>query len=270
MLKYFISKEFLITLVGLGILGLIAYLLIFFLFLPIYTRHGDALLVPDVYELSLDEATAALEKAKLQVEVRDSAYYDDIPPLTVVSQYPVALSRVKPKRKVYLTVNKKLPPMVKVPDIEGYTLYQAKSRLESWKLAIGTVTEVPDIAENVVLGIKFKRKDIEAGVEVPQGSQIDVTIGSGFGGRGKNIEIPNLEGLTYEEALVVLRQYNLGLGSVVYNPDGPEEMMGQVYNQRPRPALGDSIRIGRPVDIFVYGEEPEENEGIDVEVLDNN
>lgn len=269
MLKYFISREFFLTLAGLGVLGLLAYILIFFLFLPAYTRHGDALLVPDVYELPWEEAQEKLEDLNLRAEVRDSAYYDDLDPLTVVSQYPVALSRVKPYRKVYLTLNKRVPPMVKMPEIEGYTLYQAKSRLESWKLGIGTVTKVPDIAENVVLSYSFDRRELAAGEEVPQGSKIDVVIGSGYGS-GRMVEIPNLIDLSYEEAVSLLRQYNLGVGSVVYNPEGPEEKMGMVYNQQPRPTFGDSIRVGQPVDVFIYGDEPEESEGVEVEILDNN
>ncbi len=269
MFRYFISKEFLFTLIGLGVLGLLAYLLVFFLFLPIYTRHGEALLVPDVFELPLDDALTKMEGANLRIEVRDSAYYDDLPALTVVAQYPVALSRVKPHRKIYLTVNKKVPPMVKVPDIEGYTLYQAKSRLESWKLAIGSVTKVPDIAENVVLELSFKGTELEAGVEVPQGAKIDVVIGNGYRGSGRKIEVPSLVGLQYEEALALLRKYDLGVGSIIYNSDDVDGIEGEVYNQRPRPRFGDSIRIGRPIDLFIYGHEPEENEGVEAEIIQN-
>jgi len=269
MLKYFISKEFFITLLGLGLLGLLAYLLIFFIFLPSYTRHGEALLVPDVYELPWEEAQNILKQKGLRVEVRDSAYYDDLEPLTVVSQYPVALSRVKPNRKVYLTLNKRVPPMVKVPDIEGFTLYQAKSRLESWKLGIGTVSTRPDLADNVVLEYSYKGRRLSPGQEVPQGAQINVVIGSNYGS-GRSTEIPNLIGLTYEEAVNTLRQYHLGVGSVIYNPNGPPEEEGKVYNQNPRALPGDSLQVGQSVNLFIYGKEPEQLEGVEIEVIKNN
>ena len=69
MFRYFISREFFLTLVGLGVVGLLLYIAIFFVFLPTYTRHGDAVLVPDVNEVSLEEAENLLEEKGLRSEV---------------------------------------------------------------------------------------------------------------------------------------------------------------------------------------------------------
>lgn len=264
MLRYFISREFFLTIVGLAVLGVLAYILVFFVFLPSYTRHGEALLVPDVFELSLENAQEALELDGLRYEVRDSAYYPDLAPLTVVSQYPVALSRVKPNRKVYLIVNKQNAPMVKLPDIKELSLYQAKARLESWKLGVGTVIRIPAIEENVVLGVRIDGKPIQAGTEIAQGSKIDLEVGAGFG-RVSLISVPDLEGMTYDMAVNRIRGRRLNIGSIIYNPGAPEEEWGSIYNQRPR--AGDSIRIGKPVDLFISGPQPEDTEGVDIEVI---
>ena len=61
----------------------------------------------------------------------------------------------------------------------------------------------------------------------------------------------------------------LGLGSVVYTPNGPEDMNGKVYSQNPKSGIGDSVRVGNSIDIFVYGKEPEENERIGVEEVND-
>lgn len=262
-MRYFISKEFFLTLAGLGILGLILYLIIFFVFLPTYTRHGDAVLVPDVNEVSLTEAEGLLKEKGLRSEVRDCTYIADLPALSVVAQYPVPLSRVKPKRKVFLTLNQQQPPTVKMPVVIDLSLYQAQARLESWKLAVGTVTRVPDIAENFVLRVSFKGKAVKTGDLLPQGSKIDLVVGDGLKG-GRSVVVPDLVGLIFEEALNTLRMNNLGLGVIVYNPDAPVELYGQVYSQNPRTGNGESVKEGYPIDLYIYGEEPEANEGVDL------
>ncbi|MEM7511906.1 MAG: PASTA domain-containing protein [Bacteroidota bacterium] len=263
MFRYFISREFFLTLVGLGVVGLLLYIAIFFVFLPTYTRHGDAVLVPDVNEVSLEEAENLLEENGLRSEVRDCTYIEDLPPLSIVAQYPVPLSRVKPKRKVFLTLNQKQPPTVKMPQVIDLSLYQAQARLESWKLEVGTVTRVPDIAENFVLRVSHKGQAIKSGELLPQGSKIDLVVGDGLRG-GRSVEIPDLVGLQFEEALNRLRISNLGLGVIVYNPDATEDIYGQVYSQNPRPGSGNSVKEGYPIDLYIYGEEPESNEGVDL------
>jgi beta-lactam-binding protein with PASTA domain len=267
MFKYFISREFGLTLIGLGLVGLLAYLLIFFVILPAYTRHGDSVLVPEVNEISHEEALDILKDAGLRGEVRDCTYIADLPALTVIAQYPVPLSRVKPNRKVFLTLNQRRPPMVRMPEVVDISLFQAKARLESWKLEVGTVTLVPDVADNMVLKANINGRPIRPGEMVPQGSRVDLVVGDGGGGRA-DVDIPNLIGMTYAEALAELRLLNLGLGRVFYNPDGPPEEMGLVYDQNPQPVEGDVIKAGSPVNIFVYGEEPESQEGVDMEVED--
>lgn len=257
MFKYFISKEFFLTLLGLFFIGLVMYFLIFFLFLPAYTRHGDAVLVPDITEASYEEAIAQLKKNGLRYEVRDCTYIPDLEPLTVISQYPVSFSRVKPKRKVFLTINQQTPPIVKVPEIVDITFYQAKSQLESWKLGVGTVTKKPDIAENVVLEAKYLGKELKGGEYLPQGAKIDLVVGDGYK-NARMVSLPDLIGLTYEDAITELKIRGLGLGKVVYDPNGPEEEMGFIFRQSPQPDRGiDEVREGYPMIIYVYGEEPE-------------
>lgn len=265
MLKYFISREFLITVLGLIGAGIFIYILIFFWFLPAYTRHGDGLLVPDVNTLSVAEAEEALKDAGLRPMIADSVFREELPPRTVIKQYPTPYSRVKPNRTVSLTVNKVQPPMVAMPEIVDMSLYQAKARLEIWKLGIGKVTRIQDISENVVLKATFDGDEIDPGTKIPQGSKIDLVVSQGLG--YVKVQVPDLVGYTYEEALSILGELGLGLGSVDYNPNGPEEQSGRVYAQNPKASFGDSVRMGFSIDIYVYGQEPEGQEGIFIENL---
>ncbi|MEM7655009.1 MAG: PASTA domain-containing protein [Bacteroidota bacterium] len=267
MFKYFISKEFFLTLGGLGLAGALLYIAIFFWILPAYTRHGEGLLVPDVSEMTVEEAEEALKDAGLRPTRADSIFLEHLPPGVVIKQYPGPFSRVKPKRSVALTINKAEPPMVQLPDIIDISLYSAKARLEAWRLSVGKVTLTPDIA-NVVIKTHFDGQEIKSGQKVPQGAKIDLFVGTGR--NTFKVPIPDLVGYSYEDALSLLRSSNLSLGGVVYNADGPEESMGRVYAQSPRSSFGDSLRAGSAIDIYVYGAEPETNEGIIVEEVDEN
>lgn len=266
MLRYFISREFFLTLLGLVVLGGLIYLAFFFWILPGYARHGKGITVPDVQQLSLAEARAALEDADLRPVVMDSTYIEDLPPGTVIKQYPEAYKRVKPDRSISLTINQRNAPMIAVPDIRDMILYQAKVALEGRRLSLGKVTMVPDIAKDVVLQVNYQGAELAKGDKVPVGAKIDVVVGQGQG--SIRVQIPDLTGLTYEEALNIINNSMLQLGGVSYNPDSPPDQDGRVYAQRPRPSIGDSIRAGSPIDLFVYGAEPVENEAPIMDYVD--
>ncbi|MEO0896564.1 MAG: PASTA domain-containing protein [Bacteroidota bacterium] len=264
MLRYFISREFLLTLLGLGLIGVLLYLAVFFWIMPVYTRHGSGVLVPDVSELPYAEAVKTLEKNKLRpTEDPDSVFMENLPPGVIIKQYPAPYSRVKPNRTISLTINKFQPPMVSMPEIIDQTLYQAKVRLENWGLSIGKVMRKPDIAENAVLEVKFNGRNLPPGSKIPRGSKIDVIVGAGLSS-GK-VTLPDLKGLSYDDAVAILTGLDLGLGSVVYTPGGPPEEQGVIYDQRPRYILGDSVNKGEAIDLYIRGQEPAANEGVLVE-----
>ncbi|MEO1448371.1 MAG: PASTA domain-containing protein [Bacteroidota bacterium] len=266
MLRYFISREFFFTLLGLAGVGVLAYIAIFFWILPGYTRHGEGLLVPDVGEMTLSEAISTLEDEGLRPVAHDSIFDEELAGGVVLKQYPGPYSRVKPGRAIMLTINKSEPPMVAMPSVVDLTLYQAKSRLETWKLGIGRVTRVADIAKNAVLKASYEGKRISPGTKIPQGAKIDLEVGTGTG--SIKVQIPDLIGYTYEDALIIIREMGLSLGSIRYNATGPEDKMDRIYSQNPRPGFDDSIAMGRPIDLYIYGEEPEANEGILIEEVD--
>ncbi|MEM6344066.1 MAG: PASTA domain-containing protein [Bacteroidota bacterium] len=260
MFRYFISREFFLTLLGLIVAGVLVYLMIFFWILPAYTRHGDSIVVPSVVEMSWDEAEKELSKMNLKPMLTDSAYNPDLEPGSVLAQYPRQHSFVKPNRTISLTINQRKPPQVPVPAIIDKTLYQAKAQLESWKLAVGKVTRKKDIAENTILDILYDGRRVKAGTMVPQGAKIDLIVSDGQG--SVSVRVPDLTGLNFEEALNSIRELGLTLGALSYNSNGPANKSGIVYGQNPKPTRSDSVTVGYPIDLYIYGRAPETNEGI--------
>jgi eukaryotic-like serine/threonine-protein kinase len=256
MLRYFKSKEFFIT-IGV-IIGAAAavYILLFFVFLPYYTNHGEENEVPDVSKLKLEEAIVALEKAGLQYEVADSLYLVNFEPLAIISQDPIGLSKVKPGRRVYLTVNKVVAPIVKFPEITGVSQYQAKLRIEGAGLVMGQLTYVPHEYRNLVLGAALNGKKLSEGDELRKGSKVDLVVGEGKG--SQRVEIPSLVGKPYEVAISTLQRLGLNMGGVNFEPTSSKPS-GTITQQHPNFAAGDSIRLGSEIDLWIAGAKPAES-----------
>lgn len=257
MWEYLKSREFWLTILGLIVLAVLMYVLLFLVFLPSYTRHGEFVQVPDVAseKMSIEEARQIIEAEGLQVVVAESLYIAGMEPRAVISQDPVGYRDVKPGRKIYLTVNKVNPPMVRFPDILNVSNYQAKLRLESWNLRIGDIEYRPHPYRNLVLGAKVKGKKIAAGDSIPVGTAIDLIVGQGKG--STNIEMPKLVGLPYQNAISVMHQLGLNIGSIKFDPES-DEPDGLVINQYPKFIPNDSIRLGEQISLFISGEQPDE------------
>jgi eukaryotic-like serine/threonine-protein kinase len=95
-----------------GSLILILCVLYFYTWLPSTTNHGETITVPNIEGQPLERVAQFLQEHDLRYEVSDSSYSDDYPPLTVLDQVPVAGSKVKENRKIYISVNRVTPPTV--------------------------------------------------------------------------------------------------------------------------------------------------------------
>jgi beta-lactam-binding protein with PASTA domain len=259
------SRKFWFTLGGVVAACVLLFVLFFYLFLPSYTRHGKSVTVPDLTKLKLDEAIAALEEAGLQHEVADSVFQANREPLDIVSQEPPATSKVKPGRKIYLVVNKTVPPMVKFPEgVTGVSNYQAKLRLESWNLQVKDFEFKPSPYRNLVLEAKHKGRTVKPGELLPVGSQIVLIVGQGEG--DELVPVPDLVGKPYEEALDLVSRLGLNLGSQVWEVGGGGREHGIVFKQSPAYSLEDSVRLGSEMLIWISGEQPAETqENIDTD-----
>lgn len=224
-------------------------LCIAFFSLRYYTKHGEGLNVPQVKGLTVDEAVAKLEALGLRYEI-DSVYIMDQPPGMVTDQDPEANTFVKDNRTIYLTVNTTKAPNVTFPDIENKSLREAKAILESYRLKVGDTTYKPDVARDVVLEASFNGRIITTGETLPTGSSINLVLGDGFG--NEEVELPNLVGLSFDEAKFSLQGAMLKVGRVMYEGNITDTANAIIVAQYPLPA--DSVikvRIGTPIDITI-------------------
>jgi beta-lactam-binding protein with PASTA domain len=232
--------------------------IIFFSLLPVITKHGDQLTVPDVRGLSLKEATDKLEAAGFDAEVRDSVYIDSIKPLAVWAQTPDKGAVVKVGRTIHLTINKTVAPMVAMPDLEGLTFRSAEMMLKSMRLNVGDTIYKPDFATNTVLQQLLNGKTLKPGTMVAEGTSITLILSSGRG----SVEnpVPDFIGITFAEAKEILSASNLNIGSVIIDPSVTDTANAYVYKQYPtrKNEIGDfnMVRSGESVDLYLSATKP--------------
>ncbi len=247
------TRSFSDLLIHIGIiLALLAalFLAFFFLYLPFTTNHGQTITVPDVTRQSLDEMQNLLDDRDLRYEVSDCTFVAGAQPLTVIQQYPRANAKVKEGRKIYVTVTKRVAPMVQMPNLVSLTLRSAELNLRSLDLVSGDPTYVPDVAKNAVLRQLYNGREIAPGTPVPKGAQIDLEVGDGLG--STMFEIPNVVGLPLDEAEAAIRGSNLKVGTKISVED-PEKEVGTVVKQRPESRSGERIRVGETMDLWIVG-----------------
>jgi beta-lactam-binding protein with PASTA domain len=218
-----------------------------------YTDHGESVTVRDLRGMTMEQVKKVLEDSKLDYVVSDSTFQANKKAESILDQDPKPGTKVKEHRTIYLTINAKKAPKVKMPYLVDKSLRQAMSELESRDLRLGEKIYKPDLAKDAVLEQHFGGEPIDSGVLIPKGSTIDLVLGSGFGDEAATV--PSLVGLTYEEAKIVLMEYSLNIGSTVY--DGTITDTADAKIMRTVPATGASIKTGEAVDLFFTREVPE-------------
>ncbi|MEZ2445571.1 PASTA domain-containing protein [Chitinophaga sp. RCC_12] len=257
MFDFITKRSFLFNLLSVIVMFFVLALL-FFSMLGFITKHGQQQTVPDVHGKNIKEAVALLEKAGFEADVRDSIYIDSIPPLAVYAQTPDKGAQVKVGRTIYLTVNKTVAPMVKMPDLEGLTFRSAEMMLKSMRLNVGDTIYKPDFATNTVLQQLLNGRKVKPGTEVAEGSNITLILSSGTG----SVEnpVPNFVGLTYAEAREMLSASNLNSGTVIIDPSVSDTANAYVIKQVPtrKNEIGDfnMVRAGESVDFWLSATKP--------------
>lgn len=227
--------------------------LFFFVYLPGTTNHGETISVPKITGMSLPELEDYLDEKNLRYYVSDSSYNSGIKPFVILTQDPAPGAKVKENRKIYISVNMKNPPIIKMPKLVDGSLKNAQMILKSYDLQVGEIKYVPDLAQNAVLKQLVKGKEIKPGDPVAKGSTVDLVVGDGEG--NTEFEVPNVVGMPVDEASVLLVGQGLQIGSVNYVQEG-DKPNGTVIRQRPTPGEGSTIKVGQLVDIWVKGTEP--------------
>ena len=144
-----------------------------------YTHHGEAVQVPDVRNMDVDEAQRIFRDKGLQCLVADSSYVKSRPAGCVLDYTPSAGQRVKAGRTIYLTINTRHIPLHTVPDVaDNSSLRQAEARLLAAGFKLDSIEYMPG-ERDWVYGVKYQGRLLNIGDKVPMGAILTLMAGDG-------------------------------------------------------------------------------------------
>jgi beta-lactam-binding protein with PASTA domain len=246
------NRYFQVGIAVMAAIGIVAYVVVDRAIMPSFTRYDVSVVVPDVMTLPYDEAAEALGASGLTAE-EYVLRKPNLPRDVVIDQRPPAGSRVKPGRRIYLTINTGDTTTVSVPRVIGLSLREAQSRIVVLGLTVPEILpdSIPASHANTVT-----RQEPEPGTRMPHGADVTLWYSTGLG--EAYVVVPDVTGLTPDEARA--RLLSVHLRSVVLGETDVEEPV--VLAQSPTP--GTQVREGFEVRLRVSeppgdtGEEEEE------------
>ena len=169
--------------------------------LDVYTRHGEAVVVPDVKGMTVDEASKMFRNHGLVCVVSDSNYVKNMAAGIVLDVNPGIGQKVKEGRTIYLTINTLSIPLRAVPDVadnEAVHLNSSRSEKPFVKvLAAGfklTEIQLMNGEKDWVYGIKYQGRSLNAGDKVPLGAALTLMVGNGENEPLESDSMENVEG----------------------------------------------------------------------------
>jgi eukaryotic-like serine/threonine-protein kinase len=224
--------------VGLGAgMVLAGYLTAFIMFpAPLLPGHQA---VPRVLGLTLAEAQAEIQKAKLQVTDGGAEPHPSAPQGIVIWQDPPA-DVIAPEGMKVTLVSSAGPPKIPVPDVAGLDASLAQSMVAAAGLVVSGVESVQAASPT---GLAMMTRP-PAGTALAPGAGLTVVVSRG----APTIPVPDLLGMASADARTRLETEGLQLGTVTRRRT-TEGSPGTVVAQSP--AAGTLAAPGTVVDVVV-------------------
>ena len=228
---------------------IIVFLLVIFLYvifdqiiMPVYTRHGQEIIVPDLTNSFYEDARDILDQLGLQI-IEESKKFDvnNVFPIGVVmTQTPKSNSKVKKGRRVYVIVSKG-EPIIEMPDLVKKSERNATFLLNNKGLQLGEIFfEFSDVFPAGVVA----DQNIPPGTEIKPGMYVDLTISSGrFPDR---FIVPDIVNRNFIDAKKIIFQSGLTLGAISFELRGdllPETVITQSIQPNLEISQGDTINL---------------------------
>lgn len=188
-------------------IGLVIFGFLFGMYLSASVLARDEVMVPDITDISVEEATTTLEENGLSLAVGKTINHPTIAEGLIISQVPKAEEIVKKNEKIEVTVSEG-PQMVEVPNVLNDSLSEAQIALDNqgleWEIIRVYNSQIP--VGNVI------SQDPEVNKSVPQGTAVKLIISKGP--EPVYIKMPALTGYKLNEAKHVLEINKLNLVNV--------------------------------------------------------
>jgi serine/threonine-protein kinase len=208
--------------------------------MPLITRHGDELAVPNVVGRSQAEAEDTLAKKGLTLQITGREFSPDKPEGVILTQVPPAGMMVKSGRGVKAIISAGVR-VAEVPDVFGLPMRQADLTIQKAGFVIGDMywTDVDSLPEEVAVETIPSK-----GTILPLGSRVSLAINRGT--KEMMVFMPGLEGMSLDRARTLLDSLDLPIADLRYVRDTlllPNTVIEQHPTRNTQIERGDSVRI---------------------------
>ncbi|HED08398.1 MAG TPA: PASTA domain-containing protein [Ignavibacteria bacterium] len=198
-------------------------------------------IVPKLVGMTQKEALAELEKINLQPVIADTIYNEKYDLGVVILQKPRPGQVVKDGRRIYIFISGG-KQTVKVPNLKGKSLREAKFMLERLGLKMGDIEDSPS---NNPKDMIFDQQYAE-GTPLKRGDSVGVTLT--IGTLSSRVILPDFIGKSLSEVVEILADSSLRVGTVTFRISNsllPNTVIDQF------PSQGSVVSVGSQVDLFV-------------------
>ena len=215
-----------------------------YLTLTTIIKSEDTVVVPNLVGKDVVYALRILTDLGLNTKVKGSEYSSDVPKDYVIFQQPEPGMEIKKGRDVRMIISKGAETIL-MPNLAGLSVQQASIILEENGLCREELSNTYN--ENI------KKDDIiahtpSAGDMIRRGKCVDLLVSMGV--LPKAYKMPDLKGLSFEDAILVVERSNLLLGEIksFYHKDKPKNA---IINQEP--LAGYRVIEGTIINIVING-----------------
>ena len=215
------------------------------------TGHDQTVEVPNIKLMPVQQAIETLESLGLIYEVIDSTHYvTGIPKGAIIESYPKEYSKVKWGRKILLSTNPGRLPKYPLPNYKDQLVSYVSSKFATKGFIIDSLVMVPDLSHDLVLRV-LDAKGLLAQEQAlyPTGTHFVLQVSGGLDGR--LVYLPDLTGLTYEDAVKQLTAFSLNSGAIIYTGTTTDSMGAAVLKTFPEYELDLQVEAGSSVDLWL-------------------
>lgn len=149
-------------------------------YIDFYTNHNQAVIVPDIKKLQIEDAASILEQKILRYEVIDSVYSKEFMPGAIVELTPEVNARVKKNRIIYITVNAKTEETAPMPEVTNVSFRQAYADIKSRGFKFVEVKKVSGEHLNLTIGVEYNDELVNSGDRIPLSARLTLLICDGI------------------------------------------------------------------------------------------
>ena len=118
-----------------------------------------------------------------------------------------------------------------MPALQGKSLNFALEMLRRSHLKLGDTIFKPDFMRGSVLDQLFRGNIISSGTKLPWGSYVDLVVGGGL--QEEAILVPDLVGMTYNQAKMILDENGIILGALITDNNVSDTASAYIRKQLP-------------------------------------